>query len=543
MEFNIADLWEALVDEVPDRLALVAGDTRLSYAQLDERANRLAHHLEACDIGERAMVGIHAHNCAEWVEAMFAAYKVRAVPVNVNYRYVEAELRHLYEDADLVAVVAQRQFCPRISAIAPGCPMLRHVIVIEDGSATPREVPGIEVVGYDEALAAASPERGFPPRSADDRYVIYTGGTTGMPKGVVWRHEDIFFAALGGGDWGGPGIEKPELIRDNARAEFAPTLMVNAPLMHGGGQWVLFYGVFAAGTVVLYTGRHFDAHEVLRIAERERVTSISVIGDAMARPLAEALAEPGVSYDLSALIAVGSGGAILSPAVREQLRAHLPEHVMILDSFGASETGAQGSVADKDGPRFTMGEETTVLDEGGRPVEPGSGQVGRLARRGRIPLEYYKDPEKTAETFVEIDGVRWVFPGDGATVDADGTIVVLGRGSVSINTGGEKVFPEEVEAALKSHPDVFDAVVVGVPDERFGERVVAVLSARPGRAPTLGELREHCHTQIAGYKAPRQVHLVDEVVRTPVGKPDYRWAKAVATGATLGERDGGPNEK
>jgi fatty-acyl-CoA synthase len=350
----------------------------------------------------------------------------------------------------------------------------------------------------------------------------------------MWRSEDIFFAALGGGGFGQPPITTPEELAGRIPAEDARAIpMVNAPLMHGGGQWMLFINLYAGGTVVLNCDRHFDPDHIWRTVERQRCNSVMVVGDAMGRPLAEALAAPGAAYDTSSVVVIGSGGAILSPAVKDQLRAQLP-NAMVMDSFGASETGATGTVYDTEGPaagpRFTMGEFMTVLDDELRPVAPGSGVVGKLARRGHIPLGYYKDDEKTAATFVTAaDGTRWVVPGDFATVEADGAITMLGRGSVCINSGGEKVYPEEVEAALKSQPDVFDAVVVGVPDDRYVERVAALVQPRPGAEPTLEELQAHCRQRLAGYKLPRQLVITDTIPRTPIGKPDYRAAKVAAS--------------
>ena len=533
MEFNLADLYEIVADAVPDRPALVAGDRRLTYAELDERANRFAHHLLAGGVEPGDKVAIYSWDRAEWVEAMLGAYKVRAVPVNVNYRYVADEARYILDNSDAIVLVFERGFAPLLDTIRADLPKLRHYVVLEDGTDGEALTP-TDAIAYEDALAGASPTRDFGPRSPDDLYLLYTGGTTGVPKGVMWRAEDIFFAALGGGGFGQPPITTPEELAGRIPAEDARAIpMVNAPLMHGGGQWMLFINLYAGGTVVLNCDRHFDPDRIWRTVERERCNSVMVVGDAMGRPLAEALTAPGASYDTSSVIVVGSGGAILSPAVKEQLRAGLP-NAMVMDSFGASETGAAGTVYDTQGPaagpRFTMGEFMTVLGDDGRPVEPGSGTVGLLARRGHIPLGYYKDDEKTAATFVTAaDGTRWVVPGDFAVVEADGTITLLGRGSVCINSGGEKVYPEEVEAALKSHPDVFDVVVVGVPDDRYVERVAAIVQPRPGAEPSLDELQTHSRNKLAGYKLPRQLVLADAIPRTPVGKPDYRAARTAAT--------------
>ena len=531
MEFNLADLFEIVVDQVPDRVALVAGPARRTYGELDERATRVAHHLQTAGVAPGDHVAVLAWNRAEWLEAELGIYKARAAVVNVNYRYVASELAYLLENSDAVAVLAERSFAPLLVEARAAAPALRHVVVIDDGADEADAVAALEAVDYEAALAAASPDRDFGPRSADDPYLLYTGGTTGLPKGVMWRGEDIFFAALGGGGFGQEPIRTPEELASRVAGE--PTVgVVNAPMMHGGGQWVTFISLYGGNTSVLNCDRHYDGAAVLRLAERERAASIMVVGDAMARPLADALAAPGADYDLSSLRAIGSGGAILSKAVKEELRRRLPG-VLVTDSFGASETGAAGTVLDFDrpaaGPAFTIRDWVTVIDEQGRRVEPGSGQVGRLARRGHIPLGYYKDAEKTAATFVtDADGVRWVVPGDAATIEADGTLHLLGRGSVCINTGGEKVYPEEVEATLKAHPDIFDAVVVGVPDERLVERVAAVITPRGDARPSLDALQTFCRATLAGYKVPRQLELTDEIPRTPVGKPDYRWAKRLA---------------
>ena len=339
----------------------------------------------------------------------------------------------------------------------------------------------------------------------------------------MWRAEDIFFAALGGGNYGGPPITAPEQIADNVSANPASSLAL-APLMHGNAQWTMSIALYGGNRVVLNTGRRFDADEIWDLVDRENVFVISLVGDAMARPLVDALA---TRDRVPTVLAIVSGGAILSPAIKAEINEKLP-NAMVLDAFGASETGANGAVDVTDkGPRFRMNEWTTVITEEGKPAPVG--EVGLLARRGHVPVGYYKDPQKTAATFVEFDGVRWAIPGDRAVIEDDGTITVLGRGSQCINTGGEKVFPEEVEAVLKSHPDVFDAIVVGIPDARFGEAVAAVVAPRPGRTPTLDELAAHARTELAGYKIPKRLVLVDEVARTPAGKPNYRWAKDLAT--------------
>jgi acyl-CoA synthetase (AMP-forming)/AMP-acid ligase II len=525
MEFNFADLFESVVDVVPDRLALACGERRLTYGQLDERANRLAHHLEAAGIGPGDHVGCHLYNGTEYVETMLAAFKVRAVPININYRYVAGELRALFNDADLVALVHQREFGPRVADVMGDVPSLRHLVYVDDASGASVPEAAVE---YETALAGASGERGFEPRSSGDLHVIYTGGTTGTPKGVMWRHEDLFFAGMGGGDPAGQPATRPEEVAEKALARNPMVSFPTPPLMHGAAQLGTFIGFYQGNTIALL--RRFDPAEVWRTVERERVNTLSLVGDAMARPLADALAG-GLEVDTSSLFVISSAGAIFSNTVREQLLSRLP-NLMLVDSFGASETGYQGMAAPGSSPdtglTFKMNERNAVLDDALQPVAPGSGVVGRLAQRGHVPLGYYGDPEKTAQVFAVVDGERWVMAGDLATVLDDGTIMVFGRGSECINTGGEKVFPEEVEAALKSHEAVFDAVVVGVPDPLWGERVTAIVAARPERSPTLEDLARHCEDRIARYKLPRALVSVPEVVRSPSGKPDYGWARRVA---------------
>ena len=540
MEWNIADLIEATADAVPDREALLAGPARRTYGELERRANRLAHHLAGEGVSAGEHVGIHAFNCAEFVEGMLACYKLRAVPININYRYVEAELGYLFDNADLVALIHQRQFAPRIAAVRGGLPKLRHFVAIEDGSGA--DVAALGAAAYEEALAGASDARDFGPRSPDDRYVLYTGGTTGMPKGVVWRQQDVIFTLGGGIDHvTAIPLESPEAM--TAKTRNAPmTSFALAPLMHGASQWATLGGMFVGNKVVLYSERSFDPAKVWEIVERERVNVMMVTGDAMARPLADELPRAKSARDLTSLVALSSTAAIFSPSVKAQFKASFP-NLVLTDSVGSSEGGFNGTAMyDANAPRregagvnVRPGRDTIVLDDAMRPVQPGSGVIGRIARGGNVPLGYYKDPKKSAEVFVEVDGQRYSIPGDFAKVEADGTLTLLGRGSVCINSGGEKIYPEEVESALKSHPDVFDAMVVGVPDERWGEKVTAVVQPREGRRPTLDDLAAHCRPLVAGYKVPKALRLVPHIQRQPSGKPDYPWAKRIASANPNGD--------
>ncbi|MGA3149516.1 MAG: AMP-binding protein, partial [Acidimicrobiales bacterium] len=472
---------------------------------------------------------------AEWAEAMIGCYKARVVPVNLNYRYVASELAYVIDNADLEILVFERALsalvAESVGSIADrpsGRPL--HLVVIDDGT-SPAVAP-VPAIDYEAALAGASSGRGFGARSPDDVYVLYTGGTTGMPKGVIWRQEDIFFAAMGGGGWGAAPIETADELADRLDTVDANrvTMLVMAPLMHGNAQWVMWNAFMMGGTAVLYTDHRYDPDRLLQLVGEERVVSVGLVGDAMARPLAERLASarPG-TYDTSTLAVIGSGGAMLSSAAKDELKKQLPT-VIIMDRFGSSESGAHGAVEDgASGPRFQMGDETSVLDEQMRPLTPGDGKIGRLARTGRIPVGYYKDEEKTEATFpVDAHGVRWSIPGDLASVEPDGTITVHGRGSASINSGGEKIFPEEVEAAVKTHPQVFGAIVVGLPDDRFGEQVAVVVCPRnPDDVPTLEGIQAHCRDRIAGYKIPRQMLVVEEIPLTAAGKPDTKAAKAL----------------
>ncbi|UNO38793.1 acyl-CoA synthetase [Streptomyces sp. MST-110588] len=540
MEYNLADLFESVVDTVPGREALVfldhpgtGAERRLTYAELDRAANRLAHHLRDHGITPGAHVGLYLYNGVEYLQTVYACLKIRAVPVNVNYRYVEEELAYLYRDADLAALVFDAEFTGRVAAALPrsgaGAGKLRHLLRV--GTPPPdTQEPALAPVPFAEAEASGSPERGFAPRSPDDRLIIYTGGTTGMPKGVIWRHEDIFFSGMGGGAPTGEPVRHPRELAERVAAGgeglvFFPT----PPLMHGTSTLTVFIAFHYGQKVVLH--RKYVPEEVLRTIERERVTSVSLVGDAMLRPLADALAGPLKGADCSSLLSVSSSGAILSETVRNRFAALAP-HVLLLNNFGSTESGFTGTATEDSGPdrgfRLRVNARTAVVDPVTHaPVAPG--EEGRIALHGHVPLGYYNDPRKTAETFFEADGERWVLLGDMATVGADGVVTVLGRGSQCINSGGEKVYPEEVEQALKAHPDVYDALVAGIPDDRWGQRVAAVVQLREGCAEmSVANVQAHCRSRLAGYKIPRTVVFTDRIARSPSGKADYRWAKAVA---------------
>jgi acyl-CoA synthetase (AMP-forming)/AMP-acid ligase II len=537
VEYNLADLFESVVDVVPHREALVYADhpgtgeeRRLSYAALDAAANRIAHHLLDAGIRPGEHLGLHLYNGIEYLQTVLGCLKARIVPVNVNYRYVEDELVYLYRDADLAALVFDAEFADRVAAALPRTDRLRHLVRVgtpAPGAAAP------PAVGFADAEAAASPGRGFAPRSGDDQFIIYTGGTTGMPKGVMWRQEDLFCSGLGGGAPTGEPVKKPEELAERVAAggegiTFFPT----PPLMHGTSTLTAFIGFNFGQRIVVH--RKFVPEEVLRTVEKEKVTSISLVGDAMLRPLIDALDGPLRGTDCSSLFSVSSSGAVMSETVRAQFQALVP-NVMLLNNFGSSESGFNGTATPDSGPargfRIRVNSRTCVVDPVSRePVAVG--EPGRIAQRGHVPLGYYNDPRKTAEAFFQKDGERWVLLGDMATVDEEGVITVLGRGSQCINTGGEKVYPEEVEQALKSHPDVYDALVAGVPDATWGNHVAAVVQLREGAArPSLEDIQRHCRAHLAGYKLPRQLVITDTIRRSPSGKADYRWAREVAAAA------------
>ncbi len=527
MSFNVADLFEHAVDAMPDRTAIICGDRTVTYRDLDERANRLAHHLAARGIGPGDHVGVYSRNSIETIEAMFAAYKLRAIPINVNYRYVADELRHIFVNADLAALVFEARYADRVAEVLPDTPLLKTLVAVADPAAGNHKtrLDGI-AADYETALAAQSAGRGFGERSGDDLYILYTGGTTGRPKGVMWRQEDVW-RALGGGI----NFITGEYVAD----EFQPSLMGSqgpgmvalpvSPLIHGAAQWAAMMNLFGGGTVVLVP--QFDPDVVWQAVQRNKVQILTVVGDAMARPLMDAYRAG--DYDASSLLSFTSHAALFSQSLKEEYLQTFP-NLFLTDAIGSSESGFVGigivtkGVDYTQGPRVNPSAQAALIDDDGAlvPVRPGA--VGRMARTGHVPLGYYKDPAKSATIFVEIDGKRYVIPGDYAQYEEDGSLTLLGRGSGCVNTGGEKVFPEEVEGALKSHPDVFDVLVVGVPDDRLGQRVGALIQPRTGVELDIAAVLSQARTKIAGYKVPRSVWLVNQVHRQPSGKPDYPWA-------------------
>lgn len=509
---TLASLIEAMADAVPDRHAVVTIDKTYTYAEIDDRSTRLANHLVERGIRPGDHVAIHAENRIEWVDAWYACFKARAVPININFKYLQEELAYLYENSEAVAAIVSPDHLQAMEGAKTD--RVRTVVMMDER--------------YDDLLAGSSPERlsGY---SGDDTYVIYTGGTTGAPKGVVWRQEDLMRAALNAARYGAPMESIEQLASEAAANENPMTLLACGPMMHGGSQWIMGNGHCAGFTVALYEARNFSPESILDLVAKRGVVSLTFLGDAMGRPVAEAvLAEPD-RWDLSGLMALSNGAAPLSRGVREELRRAFPDR-FLLDSYGASESGATGSQLDDgsgDGSaRFGVGEDVEVFNADGKPAAVG--ERGMLARSGNIPLGYYNDPEKTAGTFRMIDGKRWVIPGDYARREEDGTVTVLGRGSVSINTGGEKVHPEEVEGVLLRHDDVFDAAVVGTPHERWGQQVTALVQLREGATATESDLREFAHGLIANYKVPKRILFVDEVPRTPVSKVDYPGVKEKA---------------
>jgi fatty-acyl-CoA synthase len=538
-EWNYADVWEAIAETIPESIAQVQGARRLTWGELDRRADGIASTLLDAGVAQGDKVAAYLFNAPEYLETFFGACKIGLVPVNTNYRYGSEELAYLWNDSDAVAVAFHGSFGERVAAVRSRVPNVRLWLHVEDGTDACPEW----AVPYEEAAASSTARTSAPwGRSGDDLIFLYTGGTTGMPKGVMWRHADMYAHSNAG-----TPIDPAESDLDHVRrratrgghARSGVALMPASPLMHGTGMTMGMAGLRVAGSVVMLEGRSFDARECLDVIAREQVFGVAIVGDAFARPMLDALqATPG-EWDLSCVRLVTSAGVMWSEPVKEGLLEFLP-NAQLSDGFASSEAfGMGGSVSSrKDGVRstgqFTLGDDARVIDENDRDVVAGSGVAGLVAVGGPQPLGYYKDPAKSAKTFKMIDGKRCSIPGDWATVDADGTLRLLGRGSVCINTGGEKVFPEEVEEALKTHDAVRDVIVVGVPDDRFGEAICAVVELdvpTRGPAPEPAELIAHVKERLASFKAPRHVLIVASVGRAPNGKADYPRVRREATAA------------
>lgn len=542
--FNLSTVFRTVAGAVPDQEVLVWRDRRLTYAGMDRRVDGLAHHLVERGLGchtprtelaghesGQDHLGLYLRNGNEYLEGMVAGYRARVAPFNVNYRYVEEELLYLLADARTRALVYHAEFAPNVAAVRDRLPDLEVLIQVADESGH-ELLPG--AVDYESVLGTPAPAGGMPEPSGDDLFVLYTGGTTGMPKGVLWRNDDIYVTSMGGTPFGTnePFASYDAIAEAAASAGGGMRLLMVPPFMHGAAQWSTFHTITSGGRIVLPDNVHsLDPADALRAAVREGVVSIPVVGDAVALPLIEEV-ERG-DYDLSGLAAFNNGGAPLTPGVRARILEALP-HILVMDAAGASETGLQMSSMSLKGMEagtatFAPVAATTVVDDlYGRVLEPGEGE-GWLAQRGRVPLGYLGDAAKTARTFPVIDGVRFSIPGDRALLAEDGQIVLLGRDGVTINSGGEKIFAEEVERAVAAHPAVRDVIVVGRPSERWGSEAVAIVQLEEGSEATDEELLTEAGRHVARYKVPKAVIRVARVERSPSGKADYRWARARAT--------------
>ena len=527
---NLADGWERVAAAIPDAPAVIQGDRTVTWRQLDRRADALAADLVAAGLGHQSKVAAYLTNCPEYLETYVAAFKAAMVPVNTNFRYGPDEVAYLFDNADAEAVVFHATYADTIDQVRAQLPKVRRWYVVDDGAPRPDWA-----VPYDDVASsgAARPELGWA-RSGDDILMLYTGGTTGMPKGVMWRQDDLF-TVLGRGGNVVLGFEPVECFSDlgDRLTGPGPVQMPACPLMHGTGQFTAFIIMSLGGCVVCLEDRRFSAEALWSDVERFGVNLVTIVGDAFARPMLDVLERDPHRWDLSSVRAITSSGVMWSQEVKEGLLAHLADGTVLADSFGSSEAVGLGSSISSRGSatrtaKFELGERVRVFTDDHRPVEPGSHETGFVAITGPIPVGYHKDPDKTAATFPTIDGVRYSVPGDYARVDADGTLHLLGRGSVCINTGGEKVYPEEVEEALKLHPAVHDAVCVGVPDERFGQTVCAVVEAEPSAPVDADAVIAHVKDHLAHYKAPRHVVAVDTIGRAANGKVDYKRLTAHA---------------
>ena len=537
MEFNAADIFEGVVDRVPDREAVVYGSTRLTYKELDARSNKAANALKKLGIKKGSHIGIYAFNCIEWLEIMLGAYKLSAIPININYRYVEEELKYLIDNADIEAVFYQKQFGAKLNNIKDDLPILKDFICINDDTNDDDIIDNS--FDFEGLIANESESRLTVERSGDDKYILYTGGTTGMPKGVVWRMEDVLMTLGGGIDAvTGEKYPTPEAFADKCLQDQTIALAL-APFMHGGAQWQSFNAFFSGWKLIINDQISFNADYIWEIIAKEKVMNLTIMGDAMGRPLCDALPaafEKGL--DLSSLFVFSSTASVFSASIKDTILEYLP-NLFLIDAVGSSETGATGvNIHTKDGklkdsgggPKFTKPDFSEILNlETLEIIQPNDTEtIGYLARKGHVPVAYYKDEEKSKKTFIEVNGERYSIPGDMAKYEEDGQMTLLGRGSVSINSGGEKIFPEEVEMALKAHPNIFDCLVVGVKDEKWGQKVVAIIQRRDKEDLSIDEIKDSASKYIANYKMPKEIVFSDIIERAPSGKPNYQWAQKFA---------------
>ncbi|MFZ9042482.1 MAG: acyl-CoA synthetase [Ilumatobacteraceae bacterium] len=535
--WNLADVFERIARQIPDELAQQQGDRRLTWSEFDQRADGVARRLLDAGLTEQDKVAQYLFNCPEYIESLFASFKSGMATVNTNYRYAADELVYLWDNADVVAVVFHGTFAPSIEPIRDRVPRVRLWLWVDDGAGPCPDW----AVPYEHAASAPTdgPVRGPWGRSGDHLFLLYTGGTTGMPKGVMWRQDDMFLALDAANKRRMPPEQNLDAVSDRV-VRAGPRGLPGAPLMHGTGLFNAISTLMIGGSVTTMTGRHFDPVELLDTIERFGINSVSIVGDAFAKPILRALDDEPDRWDVSSLRVLFSSGVIWSGETKAGLLRHNPRLIMV-DALGSSEAiGMATNTTTADGggatARFELGPNARVVTEDGRDVVPGSGELGRVALRGFTPIGYYKDPEKSAATFQVIDGQRYSIPGDWAEVLADGSVKLLGRGSQCINTGGEKVYPEEVEECLKLHPLVADAAVVGVPDERFGEAITAIVeldrraddAVDPATDDLAAELIDHVKQRLARFKAPKSVLVVPTIGRAVNGKLDYRRLKAFA---------------
>jgi fatty-acyl-CoA synthase len=538
MEMHFATVWESIADEIPDATALIHGDQRRTWSEYEQRAARLAQAYTAAGLGPNSKIGMYLYNCNEYLEVQFAGFKMRGVPVNVNYRYLDEELWYLLDNSDAEALVFHRSLADRVARVIDRLPGLKLLIEVDDGGAA-GQVRG--AIGIEDVIAAHEPLPRMR-REETDTYMLYTGGTTGMPKGVMY---DIGGLTGGFAAGGFPllGLAPPSdasqiagMVRSALEGGASLVSVPGCPLMHGTGVWLgAFVPHLAGGTVVTLQQRSFDATELFETVQRERATSLVIVGDAFARPMIRAIddaAAAGKPFDTSSLRMLISSGVMFTAELKDQLLDRIPQ-LVIVDAMGSSEGSMGTAISMKGVPastaKFNQMPTTKVFTEDGREVQPGSDEIGMVAAGGNVPVGYYKDPEKSARTFRTINGVRYSFPGDMAQVAADGSLILLGRGSQVINSGGEKIFPEEVEEAVKRVPGITDCLVVGVDDEKFGQAVTAVASLAPGASVDEATVISSVKSQLAGFKAPKRVVFVSQVPRAPNGKADYKTARQLAS--------------